>query len=73
MYVRARVTPGAKRERIELRGEGEYDIAVREPARQNLANTRVRELIARALGVAPGAVRLIAGHRSGVKVMSITK
>lgn len=71
MFVRARVTPGAKRERVVRVADDTFDISVREPALQNLANTRVRELVAHALGVVPGAVRIIAGHRSGTKVMSI--
>jgi len=71
MYVRARVTPGAKRERVVRTADDEFEISVREPALRNLANTRVREVVARELGLAPGAVRIIAGHRSGTKVMSI--
>ncbi len=71
MYVKVRVTPDAKRERVEKRKDGAYAIAVKEPAEQNLANTRVRELLARELGVAPGKLRLVAGFRSPHKIFSV--
>ncbi len=71
MYVRVRVTPSAKRERIERLSDDTFVVSVREPAARNLANTRVRELIANALSVPRGAVRIVSGHRSSTKIMSI--
>ena len=71
MYVRVRVTPGAKKERVLRQKPDEFDIAVREPATRNLANTRVRELIAAAFGVGAGAVRMVSGHRSPTKIISV--
>ncbi|OGG91053.1 hypothetical protein A3H16_03045 [Candidatus Kaiserbacteria bacterium RIFCSPLOWO2_12_FULL_53_8] len=71
MYVRVRVTPGAKKERVSRQKPDEFDIAVREPAQRNLANTRVRELIAAAFGTGVGAVRIVSGHRSPTKIISV--
>ncbi len=50
MYVKAHVFPGMKREECVREGTV-FRISVREPAQRNLANTRVRELIARELHV----------------------
>lgn len=72
MYVEARVTPGARKERFVKLDDTHYELAVREPAERNLANTRVRELIAEAYGVPVGEVKIIAGHRSPKKVISIS-
>lgn len=72
MYIRANVTAGAKKEQVTCVSADRYDIWVREPAERNLANGRVRTLLARAVGVPEGAVRLVAGHRSPRKVFSIT-
>jgi uncharacterized protein YggU (UPF0235/DUF167 family) len=71
MYIRVRVQAGAKNEAITLKKEGWYAVAVREPAERNLANTRVRELLAAELSVPVSAVRLIGGHTSPSKVFSI--
>lgn len=71
MYMRVRATAGAKKERLERQGPDHFDIWVKEPAERNLANARIRELVARELGVKMHAVRIISGHRSQMKVMSI--
>lgn len=70
-HVSAKVTPGAKRERIREVREGRYEISVREEAEHNAANTRVVELLARALGVPAKQVRMIKGHRGSAKVFTI--
>lgn len=71
MYVRVRVTPAAKKELIKKHSETEFEISVKEPAKQNMANKRVRELLAEAMGKAIQDVRLTAGHHSRTKVFDI--
>ncbi len=71
MYVRVQVQPGAKKERVEEVG-GVLRIAVREPAERNLANERVRELVARHHGVPRAQVRIVAGHHSPVKMVVVS-
>lgn len=71
MYVKVVVTPGAKRERVSKVKETEFHITVREPAERNLANTRIRELIAREFGVPLSKVRLMTGHHSRGKIVDV--
>ncbi len=71
MYVRARVVAGAKKEKVERVSDDHFDISVREPAERNLANGRVREIIADACGVSVSAVRIVSGHHSPSKIMSV--
>lgn len=71
MYIKVRVTPGAKKEKVEKISDDHFAIAVQEEAKQNLANNRVRELLAFHLKVPKGKVRLIAGHRSPSKIFSV--
>lgn len=71
MYLRVKVIAGAKREVIEKVKDDEYRISVREPAERNLANERVCELIAIELGVARAKVRILNGHHSPSKILSI--
>ena len=70
-YVRVRVTPNAKRESLIQVDGKTFTAAVREPAEQNLANGRVREMIADHFNVPVGKVKLTAGHHSPQKVFDI--
>ena len=72
MYLKVIVTPGARREFVE--GKGDALVArVREPAERNLANTRVREIIAARFKIPAGKVRILTGHRSRSKMVSIDR
>lgn len=71
MFIKVLVTPGARKESVEEKG-GVLTISVREPASQNLANQRVREIIAIRCNASLGKVRILTGHRSRVKMISVT-
>ena len=78
MYIKVFVTPGAKRELVEENpstklgaGGPTLLISVREPATGNRANDRVRELIALRVGAPLGKVRILTGHRSRAKMISV--
>ncbi len=72
MYVRATVYPGAKKANVTVVGEHRLEIMVREPAEQNLANMKVQELVAEHYGVTARQVRILSGHHSQRKILSIT-
>lgn len=71
MFIKVFVSPGAKKEKVEEKGDT-FSISVREPATQNLANTRVRELLAVRFKAPLGKVRILTGHRSRAKMISIS-
>lgn len=77
MYIKVFVTPSAKREKVEnhlVKKEedaGALDISVREPAEGNMANTRVRELVGLRFGQPLSHVRILTGHHSRVKIISV--
>lgn len=71
MYVKVRVCAGAKKERVTKLAPNTYELVVRAPAERNLANVRVRELIAEEYAVPTGSVRLVTGHRSPSKVLDV--
>jgi uncharacterized protein YggU (UPF0235/DUF167 family) len=71
MYIKVTVTPDARKERLEKTGDASFLIAVKEPAAQNHANTRVRELLAEYFAITTGKVRILTGHRSRTKMISI--
>lgn len=71
MYIKVIVNAGAKKEKVEEGKKGVLEISVKEPAQRNLANTRVRELIALRFKVPLSAVRILSGHRSPHKLLSV--
>lgn len=71
MYVKVWVQPGARKEKVLANTDGTFELSVREPAERNMANTRVRTILATHYGVSLGAVRIISGHRSGSKIFDV--
>ena len=71
MYIRVNATPGAKKETVTKTSPDRYTISVREPAERNLANGRIREVLAKELGVPPAKIKIISGHRSPHKIFAI--
>lgn len=73
MYIRVTVTPNAKKESFapEKGKENRFLASVREKAERNMANERVRELVAAYFSIPAGKVRLISGHRSPRKMFSV--
>jgi len=72
MYIRVSVTPGAKKESFTKVSEDSFTITVKEKAKQNAANRRVLELVARHFKVTPGKVHIVAGHRSPRKILDVS-
>lgn len=71
MYVKVSVMPGAKKERIIVHKNGSLTVSVREPARQNLANRRVLELVARHFHTRTTNCTILTGHHSPKKLISV--
>ncbi len=71
MYIKVRVTPDAKRETFEQDSPDHFTVSVKEPAEQNRANKRVIALIAEHFYLPIGKVRIISGHHSGGKILSV--
>ena len=66
-----RVRANARRESFEKVSEISFKIAVREKAEGNMANHRVIELIAMHFKVPARAVRIVRGHHSPSKTLSL--
>lgn len=71
MYVRVHAVPGARKEVVTKVDETTFNIKVKEPAERNMANGRIRELLAREFGVPLPQVTMLTGHRSPSKMYSI--
>jgi uncharacterized protein (TIGR00251 family) len=69
MYIKIKVVPDAKVEKVEQVKDDEYRIWVKVPAENNAANKRVLEILhARFREV---SLRIVSGHHSPSKIISI--
>lgn len=71
MYIRVRVSVGAKKEIFEANSSDSFLVSVKEPAEGNRANTRVLELVAGHFGIVTKQIRIISGHHAPGKILSI--
>ncbi len=73
MYIKVRVLTKQKKEYVKPVADDRFEVSVREPAERNLANDRVRELMARYHAVSEGNVRIVSGHHSPSKILAIMR
>lgn len=71
MYIKVKVQAGAKKESVEKKNNDTYNISVKEKAERNMANQRVCEIIASTMRVSIKNIRIISGHQSPSKILSI--
>ncbi|MEI7480623.1 MAG: DUF167 family protein [bacterium] len=71
MYLKIRVVTKAKEEKIEEIPKGGLKIWVKFPAEQNLANNRILELVKARYPEYNGDVRIVSGHHSPSKILSL--
>lgn len=71
MYIKVRVKAGAKRDEIEKVNENTFNVSVKADARQNMANKSVVSIVAKYLEIEENKVRIINGHQSPSKLISI--
>lgn len=71
MYIKVKVQAGSKKEKIEKKSDDKYIVSVKEPAERNLANNRICEIFADIYEINLKSVRIISGHLSPSKILSV--
>jgi uncharacterized protein len=71
LLLRLRVSPGARKARINGEHDGALKLSVQEPAEKGKANEGVIRLLARSLDIPEGRIELINGHASRDKRVAI--
>ena len=71
MYLKVRVIPEAKADKIEELAPDLCRVYVRVPAKRNLANQVLLSLVAKEKGIKTEAIRLVSGHHSRSKILSL--
>jgi uncharacterized protein YggU (UPF0235/DUF167 family) len=75
MYIKVKVLADAKEEKFEKISDDHFEVSVREKAERNMANDRIVELFRKHFGLEgrKGIVKIISGHHSPSKIISIEK
>ncbi|MDO8482653.1 MAG: DUF167 family protein [bacterium] len=73
MYIKVEVIARAKEEYVRKTGPDSFVISVREKAEQNSANRRVLELMRLEFGGRGVQIKIISGHHSPRKILSVEK
>ena len=71
MYIKVKVFPKSKKESFVVISENKFEIKVKEKAEKNLANKRVLEIIANYFKIRREDVKIISGHHSPSKMLSV--
>jgi uncharacterized protein YggU (UPF0235/DUF167 family) len=71
MYIKVLVQTSAKKESLKKISADHFEISVKEKPVQNLANRRVTAIIAEHFNIPVGKVKIINGHHSPSKLLSI--
>jgi uncharacterized protein YggU (UPF0235/DUF167 family) len=71
MYIKAKVTAGAKKEEFQEMSSDTFIIKVKEKAQKNMANKKVLEMLRVHFKVPLKNIRIINGHHSPSKLISI--
>lgn len=70
MYIKIRVYAGSKKEEFKKISDTHFEARVKEKAERNMANKKVVELVRKHFKFA-GDVRIISGHHSPSKILSV--
>ena len=69
MYIKVKVSAGAKEEKFQKKSDSSFIIKVKEKAERNMANKKVVEIISKHFGTKN--VRIVSGHQSTAKILSV--
>jgi len=71
MYIRVTVVPNSKKESLLQKAPDRFSATVHAPAERNMANKAVILLVAEHFKISPKTIRIISGHHSPSKILSI--
>jgi uncharacterized protein len=71
VFIKLKVHPGERRERVLKKAPDAYEIWTKAPAERGLANASALRLLAAALGKDPGKLLLIKGATSPAKIVKV--
>ena len=73
MKITVKVKPNSKENRVEIAGNNEYILRVKEKAQDGKANAAAIKTLSEYLGIPKARISIIRGHTSRNKIISIDK
>lgn len=71
MFIKVKVKIDSKIEKIVKKSDDHFEISVKESAERNMANKKVLELVRNYLKGYNGSIRIVKGHHSPSKIISL--
>lgn len=71
MYIKVKVDAGAGKESFRKISEDHFEISIKEKAERNIANRKILELIRKFYGDKVKNIKIVSGHHSQSKILSI--
>ena len=71
VYLKVKVKAESRKEEVERVNENTFHISVKEKAERKMANTRILEILSLELKIPINKIRIINGHQSPTKLISI--
>ncbi|MEK7131683.1 MAG: DUF167 domain-containing protein [Patescibacteria group bacterium] len=71
MKIFVKAKPNAKNEKVIKNDEIHFEVSVKEPPRQGMANAAVIIALADFLNIAPSRLQIISGHTSRNKIIEV--
>ena len=71
MYIKIKVKTNQKEEEIVKKSDTHFIVSVREKPERNLSNKKIIELISAYLNLPIGKVKIVSGHHSPGKIVSL--
>lgn len=71
MYIQVKAFPASPKEFIETVGQHRYRIFIRQPAEQNMANTRIKQILGEIYNKNPDAFQIVSGSTGMSKVFRV--
>jgi uncharacterized protein (TIGR00251 family) len=72
MHIKVKVIAGAKKEKVFHKSKDALEIEIKEPAEEGMANKKVLQLLRKEFA-GYGTIKIIHGHHSPNKIISIEK
>lgn len=71
IHIKIKVYPDQPKEKIIKNDDDSYDLYIREPAKDGMANRRVLSLMTREIKPRPKRVKIVSGHTSPTKIIEV--
>ena len=70
-HIKVKVYPDQTKEKVVVNDDGSYELYIREPAKEGMANRRVLAIITEKINPKPKRVKIVSGHISPAKIIEV--